>query len=285
MNALQQTALAGWYYGSLPYRWLNSAIAAGNNAAPVMVLFYHRVADRQQNDWTIPTRTFIRHIKWLRDRFDMVSLEEAQNRIHAGNSRPAVCVTFDDGYADNCDVALPWLIEQQIPVTYFVTSGNVLSGEPFPHDRSAGIDLPPNTVEQIESLAEQGVEIGAHTRTHADLGMIADETALRYEVMGSVADLEEITGKPVRYFAFPFGLHANLNGRAFAIAREAGLRGVVSAYGGYNYPGDDAFHLQRIHGDPEFLRLKNWVTVDPRKRIEKYSETTTNSNRVATVPV
>ena len=49
------------------------------------------------------------------------------------------------------------------------------------------------------------------------------------------------------------------------LARECGYEGVCSAYGGYNFPGDDAFHLQRIHADDDMIRLKNWVTVDPRK--------------------
>ena len=53
--------------------------------------------------------------------------------------------------------------------------------------------------------------------------------------------------------------------RVFQLAREAGFAGVCSAYGGYNVPGDDPFHLQRIHADPDIIRLKNWLTVDPRK--------------------
>jgi hypothetical protein len=74
-----------------------------------------------------------------------------------------------------------------------------------------------------------------------------------------------MTGSAVRYFAFPYGMHANLNAAAFEVARQAGLEGVCSAYGGYNFPGGDPFHLQRFHADPSFLRLKNWATVDPRK--------------------
>ncbi len=46
--------------------------------------------------------------------------------------------------------------------------------------------------------------------------------------------------------------------------REA-YDGVCSAYGGYNFPGGDAFHIERIAVDDELLRLKNWVTLDPRK--------------------
>jgi hypothetical protein len=56
-----------------------------------------------------------------------------------------------------------------------------------------------------------------------------------------------------------------LNTDAFRLAREAGYAGVCSAYGGYNYLGDDPFHFQRIHADPELIRLKNWLMVDPRK--------------------
>ena len=49
------------------------------------------------------------------------------------------------------------------------------------------------------------------------------------------------------------------------MAKKAGYAGVCSAYGGYNFPGDDPFHLQRIAGDGTMIRLKNWVTLDPRK--------------------
>jgi len=60
-------------------------------------------------------------------------------------------------------------------------------------------------------------------------------------------------------------LHENLSNAAFRVAVEAGLAGVCSAYGGYNFPGDDAFHLRRFHADCEFVRFKNWLTIDPRK--------------------
>ena len=77
-----------------------------------MVLFYHRVADTHPNQWTISTKLFERQMRWLRDRFDVISLREAQQRIRRGtNSRMAVSITFDDGYADNCDFAIPLLHE------------------------------------------------------------------------------------------------------------------------------------------------------------------------------
>src|SRR5206468_851008 len=66
-------------------------------------------------------------------------------------------------------------------------------------------------------------------------------------------------------FAFPYGQHENLSAEAIRIAFEARYAGVCSAYGGYNFPGDDSFHLRRFHADCEFIRFKNWLTVDPRK--------------------
>jgi peptidoglycan/xylan/chitin deacetylase (PgdA/CDA1 family) len=114
-------------------------------------------------------------------------------------------------------------------------------------------------------LAEAGVEIGAHTRRHVDLGARLSPDELRDEIVGCKWELEHAIGRDVRYFAFPYGLHANLSTAAFRAAYAAGYRGVCSAYGGYNFPGDDSFHLRRFHADPEFIRFKNWLTLDPRK--------------------
>jgi len=257
--------LTAYYIATGPQRrqWHHAAAAAGR--APAMVVFYHRVADRSMNDWTISTRAFTRQIDWLQRHFDLVSLEETQRRLRDGNTRPSVSITFDDGYADNCEFALPLLISRRIPLTYFVASDFVTSGNPFPHDCAAGRPLAPNSLVQLRSLVSANVAIGAHTRTHADLGKIVERDRLRDEIVGSRVALQNALGCAVRYFAFPFGQPRNLQAAAFHLAREAGFAGVCSAYGGYNVPGDDPFHLQRIHADPEFIRFKNWLTVDRRK--------------------
>jgi peptidoglycan/xylan/chitin deacetylase (PgdA/CDA1 family) len=124
--------------------------------------------------------------------------------------------------------------------------------------------LSPNSPSEIRALADAGIDIGAHTRTHADLGLLCDPKQLRDELLVPQHELEQITGKPVRYFAFPYGQHANLSQAAFDLAKTA-YDGACSAYGGYNFPGDDPFHLQRIAVDDELVRLQNWVTLDGRK--------------------
>jgi len=160
---------------------------------------------------------------------------------------------------------LPLLIRQQIPFTYFVSVRHVQYGESFPHDIEAGQAHRVNTVSELRSLARAGGEIGLHTRTHADLGQVRDPDQLQDEVVSARRDLAELIDRPIRYFAFPYGLHVNLSVEAFQLAKEVGFQGVCSAYGGYNFPGDDPFHLQRLHADPEWIRWKNNLSVDPRK--------------------
>lgn len=240
---------------------------------PIVVPVFHRVADDRANDWTTSRSEFREAIAWLQENFDLISLEEVQRRIASGrNDRPSVSITFDDGYAVNCDYALPLLVDNAIPCTYFVSSGPVLERTSFEHDRAMGNHFDPNTVAQLRELAEAGIEIGAHTRTHVDLGRVCDADRLIDELVTARDDLQDALGQPIRYFAFPFGMHANLSTAAFQLAREVGYTGVCSAYGGYNAPGDDAFHIQRRCVDGITVRFRNWVTLDPlhRRRVRRF---------------
>ena len=271
---LDGRSLLGELYrrGSWPYRWWWHRQAAAARRSPVIVLFYHRIADDGANVWTTSHRTFTRQIDWLARHVELVSLEEAQRRILRGNTRPCASITFDDGYAENCREAIPLLVRRRIPCTYFVTLENVLEGKPFPHDVAQGNRFPPNDLDQLRAMAGAGIEIGAHTYSHPDLGRMSDEAQLDHEIIEAGRQLGDLLHRPVRYFAFPFGQRANLSSRAFQLAREAGYEAVCSAYGGYNFPGDDPFHLQRIAVDDQMSRLKNWVTIDPRKtRIRRFT--------------
>ncbi len=265
MSIIQDAAIQFYQWSAGPARWWRVRHWRQAGTMPVAVLFYHRVADEHPNPWTIATKAFAQHIDWLQAHFDIVSLSEGQHRLGpAGNSRPTVCITFDDGYADNHRFAIPLLIERRIPFTYFVTLGNVVEQRPFAHDLVRGVPMPVDTVEAIRALVNAGVEIGSHTRTHPDLGQITDEATLFDEVVRSTQELSELVETPIRYFAFPFGQRVHLNRRGAELARQHGIQGVCSAYGGFNFPGDEPFHLQRIHGDPRLSRLQNWLSFDQR---------------------
>lgn len=257
---------------TLPFRHFRFMRMYRQQTVPVIVLFYHRVADEHHNSWSMTRAQFQRQIDWFQEAFEIVDLEECQRRIAGGgNTRPTLAITFDDGYAENCEFALPMLIERRIPVTYFVTTYHTTQQKPFPHDVDCGQPLPTNTIESLRALDLAGVEIGAHTRTHPNLGDITDENLLVDEVIKASCEMQQLIGRKVRYFAFPYGQHVNLNPTVFAMLKEAGFKGVCSAYGGWNDIGGDAFHLQRIHGDPNMSRMKNWLTYDPRlSRVKRY---------------
>jgi len=266
MPVWKRLLLSTYYYGLYPHRWWRNRRLCAEGRMPLVVLIYHRIADDNANPWTTNSRVFARDISWLQQRFRIAPLEEIQQRIRSGfNDEPCVSITFDDGYAVNSEFALPLLIRRRIPFTYFVSTSPILEGTYFNHDLVMGNRFQPNSLEQIRSLAEAGVEIGAHSRTHADLGAIVDHNELRDELITATEDLQDAVGVPIRYFAFPTGQHVNLSCEAFDMAREWGFEAVCSAYGGYNDPGGEAFHLQRAGVDGPAIRFKNWSTVDPRK--------------------
>lgn len=239
---------------------------------PVAILFYHRVADSHESPWSLSCDNFCRHLDWLQEHFEVVSLHQAQQRLASGNNAtPTVAITFDDGYADNADFAIPQLISRGLTATYFVATHFVESGQPFPHDAAAGTPLRPNTIDQLIDFAEQGIEIGAHTNTHADLGRIHCREQMEQEIISSTHKLEGWLNREIRYFSFPYGLPENTSQLAVDVAMEYGFLGFCTAYGAWNWPQatpdrpSGAVHLRRIHADPGLERLKNWLTLDPRK--------------------
>jgi peptidoglycan/xylan/chitin deacetylase (PgdA/CDA1 family) len=235
---------------------------------PLICLFYHRIADQWPNPWTMPRATFERQVRWLGKTFEFISLSELQHRIaNRCNPRPAVAITFDDGYADNLTFALPWLIRLQIPVTYFVSLAPVSTGMPFAHDVRAGRPLRPNSVEELRWLALRGIEIGAHTRTHPDFSSATSGDLVTDEVVAASAELSQHMGRPIEWFSVPIGLPAQIQPGVVDAIRVAGFRGFCSAYGDYNQPDvDGGFHIRRIHGDCSWWRMRNWWSFDPTKR-------------------
>lgn len=245
---------------------------------PVGILFYHRVADSHPNGWSMSCADYSRQLDWLQDNFEVVTLDVAQTRIREGTDTPTVAITFDDGYADNTDFAIPELARRNLPATYFVSTDFVAQGKPFPHDVEAGVPLAPNSIDELKHYRDLGIEIGAHTRSHCDLGKVTERSVAEHEIVGSAQLLEDWLGVRMRYFAFPFGLPPNTSQVAVDVIRAHGFDGFCTAYGAWNWTQDSVyasqedtsgFHLRRIHADPGIQRTKNWLTLDPRKLRER----------------
>ena len=257
--------IEAYRFTTTPYRAWQMVQRRSAGHVPIFVVFYHRISDSFPNPWTLGCREFEQQIDWFERHFQIVGLDECQRRINSGNnSQPTLAITFDDGYAENSEFALPLLLERRIPVTYFVTVDNAIHQRPFAHDIQFGKALATNSIESLRAISMAGVEIGAHTRNHVDLGKLNDPVQLVDEVITSSRELANLVGRPIRYFAFPYGLRQNMNAAVFRLLKEEGFAGACTAMGSWNDIGGDAFQISRIHGDPSFARMKNWFCFDPR---------------------
>jgi len=115
--------------------------------------------------------------------------------------------------------------------------------------RRAGARVPATlmmTSAQVRGLHDAGMTIGAHTVTHPILAEVSDAEA-RDEMATSRAQLEEITGAPVRVFAYPTGRPVrDYRPQHAAMAREIGFEAAVSVAWGAARPGDDLFQIPRF---------------------------------------
>jgi peptidoglycan/xylan/chitin deacetylase (PgdA/CDA1 family) len=102
-----------------------SMLSPAGRRASLLVLIYHRVLPHP--DPLLPdepdARTFAAHMDAVASTFNVLPLSEASERLQRGAlpSR-AACITFDDGYANNLDVALPILAQRKLAATVFVTT-------------------------------------------------------------------------------------------------------------------------------------------------------------------
>lgn len=90
---------------------------------PVMVLLYHRV-NNLENDLhqlAVSPPNFRAHLHYLRDNYPVLRFEDNWSNI----DKPSVVITFDDSYADNALEALPILEDVGVPVTFFISTGNI----------------------------------------------------------------------------------------------------------------------------------------------------------------
>ena len=95
----------------------------------VCVLLYHRVCDLPLDMWglAIKPEVFERHIRFYKENYNILRFDEDWSEVQ----EPSLVLTFDDGYADNLQYALPILEKYQVPATIFVSSGNIGTDREF----------------------------------------------------------------------------------------------------------------------------------------------------------
>ncbi len=176
------------------------------------VLLYHHVGPLRPG--TIPWLTvspgrFERQVRWLARRgYTGIRPSDWVRWRREGKGLPdkPVLLTFDDGYADLAEYALPVLRRYGFGAEVFIVTGQVGGTNAWDEARSSGTHHL-LTREQIRYWATQGIEFGAHSRTHADLTTLSAKE-LAEEVMGSRDDLAALLGSRVASFAHPYGFYS-----------------------------------------------------------------------------
>ncbi len=218
------------------------------------VLMYHKVTDARPNSISVSAEAFEEQQQYLRDYYEVISLERVERAL-AGLEPPpprAVLLTFDDGYADNREIAQPILEHHGHTAVIFPATAFVDRDEGLPHD--ARIPTP-NPVLKWDDLKRMvGVfEIGSHGMTHRVLSQLSPADAYE-EIVESKRELELRLNVTVRAFSFPKGSIGDFTPELQRIVQEAGYHFAFTTLPGLNRPGFDPFRVRRHNVEDYGLR-------------------------------
>ena len=181
-------------------------------------LMYHSVAPRGENSYldTVSPQRFERQMRWLRNsRLRGVSIGELLDAIDERRARRLVGLTFDDGYQNFVSYAMPVLQRYGFTATVFVLPGRLGGHNAWDPDRPR---KPLLTADEIRGVADAGMEIGSHGLMHVSLPK-ADDVVLNAEIVQSRAMLQDLLGRQVRGFCYPYG---DMDARVAAAVQACG---------------------------------------------------------------
>jgi peptidoglycan/xylan/chitin deacetylase (PgdA/CDA1 family) len=187
----------------------------------VTILCYHSVDPRWASPLAVTPGAFDAHCAWLAQRRNVLSLDDAVARLDSSLCLPRglAAITFDDGFAELYDYALPVLRRHGLAATVFLVAETLA-----PEGRSVDwVDTAPTwplrtlSVDQILEMREHGVAFESHSWAHHDLTTLTEEECVA-DLQRSRGLLEELLRRRVRFIAFPRGRHAAHVRRAAARA-------------------------------------------------------------------
>ncbi|MFL5575972.1 MAG: polysaccharide deacetylase family protein [Gemmatimonadaceae bacterium] len=216
-------------------------------ARRVPILMYHQLSPRPVESfrrWTVAPRAFAAQMRWLAQAgYETVGLDAlARHRTDGAPLPPrAVVITFDDGYREGMEHALPVLRAWGFTATFFLVAG--LMGDTSHWTRAPhGFELPLIGWGAARELQAAGFACGAHTVTHPRLAELPDAVC-REELQRSRWLLENALGRAVVHVAYPFGSYDE---RVRRMAAEAGYRTACSMRADLSRPHDDLLALPRV---------------------------------------
>jgi peptidoglycan/xylan/chitin deacetylase (PgdA/CDA1 family) len=207
--------------------------------AGLRILFYHRVSD-DPDPLAVPPRRFAAHMDLLAaEGYRVLDVVEAARLLAArAPLERVVGLSFDDGYRDVAEQALPVLKQRGFRATVFVSTGVVAGTAAF----SWYARQPPVLGwSDIVALDGSVLSFEAHTITHPNLTALAPAEA-EHEIAGSKRALEARLGRAVTGFCYPAGVYG---ARERQLVARAGFAVATSCEPGANTPDSDLLELRR----------------------------------------
>ena len=169
-----------------------------------------------------------------------LSMRDLEPYLQGEKDGKVVGITFDDGYQNNLRNALPILKKYGFTATCYGVSG--LIGGTNAWDKGKIAEKPLMTSQEWQAWHQAGMDVGSHTRTHARLPELTEESA-RQEISASKRELEEAIGCEVRHFCYPYGEYTPEHAQ---MAREVGYTTATTTERGRVHPATDPYRLKRI---------------------------------------
>ena len=182
-----------------------------------MILMYHGIAevDEDPNNLCVSPARFEEQMSWLhRHGMRGVGIGTLVDAMRTGHQRGLVGLTFDDGYINVLEAALPVLQRHGFEASAYIISDRL--GGTNEWDEGPVWPLMPSG--QVPELAAAGMEIGSHGATHTRLAGCRPDSS-KPRPRDSKASLGELVGAPLRGFAYPYG---SMDAAARQAVRDAG---------------------------------------------------------------
>jgi peptidoglycan/xylan/chitin deacetylase (PgdA/CDA1 family) len=227
----------------------------------VIVVAFHSIT-REPSDSALRchVRDFDRYCRFFARHLRVETYSRTVDRLQSGEPlNGQLSITFDDGYADNAELALDVLARWNLPATFFVSTGFMETSQQTLWDREANVESRWMSWNQVAGLVKQGHEIGSHTVSHPNLGEL-QSSEVASELRLSIEHLMQRIGIVPVHFAVPYGRAFNSLEDTVAIARRLGFRSVSLCRGGVADHLNSATWIERWPIDPTgYLSPYGWL--------------------------
>jgi peptidoglycan/xylan/chitin deacetylase (PgdA/CDA1 family) len=243
-------------------------LAAWWNRNRVLILGYHSVTrGSPENSLQIHIREslFKQHLKYLKQRYHVISLEEYLAARRQGSPLLAysIVLTFDDGFRNFLTVAAPILLSNSMPATAFIITEHLRYEVSTIRNSewSSSDDVMSLNWEEVRCLQIQGFDFGSHTCTHPKLDVLNPEQISR-EFSESLNAITKNLGNRSVALAYPHGIHTT---QARVKAKAAGFSCALTCNPGFMGPNSDLYALERtLIGDEGYYTFIIHISGLPR---------------------